>query len=665
MPRTIKIMMWSGIGLIAVLAACVVFLIAFDWNHAKPWINSRVSDATGRTFSIDGDLALTWHRPPAATSTWRDWIPVPRLSAHDVRLGNPDWVKSERNMADVGHITFSVNPLPLLANSIVIPTLRLDEPVLDLERTADGKNNWTFKSSTPSAWKLDLQRLELNKGTVRLNDAIKKIDVKADIDTPEDDATYGLSWKLAGKYNGAPVSGNGRAGAVLSLQSELPYPIEAKLNVGKTSIDVTGSLTRPQDLASVDMQLKLSGASMAHLYPLTGIVLPETPAFATQGHLTGVLNELGGDWQYEKFSGKVGSSDLSGTLKYQSKQPRPLLTGSMVSNLLQFKDLAPLIGADSNANKVRRDAAPTQPSNKALPVETFKTERWSSIDADVQFTGRKIISNEELPIDDLVTHVKLDNGVLSLAPLNFGVAGGNLIANIRMDGREKAIRAETKISARHLKLKQLFPAFEPMQASFGEINGDASLSSSGNSIAALLGSANGEIKAVINQGTVSKLLLEQMGLNIGNVILAQLFGDRQVALNCLASDFAVTDGTMQTRTFIVDTDEAVIETSGQINLKQEQLNLTIHPESKGLRLMSLRAPLYVTGNFKAPNVSVDKGVLALKAGGAIALGALAPVAALLPLVNVGPGENSECAQLLQGIKGKPTAPPPGRTNNAK
>ena len=38
-----------------------------------------------------------------------------------------------------------------------------------------------------------------------------------------------------------------------------------------------------------------------------------------------------------------------------------------------------------------------------------------------------------------------------------------------------------------------------------------------------------------------------------------------------------------------------------------------------------------------------------------------PVAALLPLINTGPGEDSDCARLLSDAREKPKAPPPGKT----
>jgi uncharacterized protein involved in outer membrane biogenesis len=284
------------------------------------------------------------------------------------------------------------------------------------------------------------------------------------------------------------------------------------------------------------------------------------------------------------------------------------------------------------------------------------------MDAQVEFTGDKIVGSKVLPIDDLHTEVKMNNGVLSLAPLNFGVASGRLTTELSIDSRNDPAEAKMKISARSLKLKRLFPEVESMQASLGEVNGDAELSAVGNSIAALLGSSNGEVKALISRGSVSKLVLEKLGLNVGAVVVTKIFGDRQVQLNCMAADFDVTDGLMQTRAFVVDTKEATIYADGNINFDSEQLNLTIRPESKGVRLISLRSPLYIKGTFKNPDVGVDKGAVAAKAGAAAVLGAVAaPLAGLLALINPGPNQDSPCGKLLAQAKEDPEAPPPDKS----
>jgi uncharacterized protein involved in outer membrane biogenesis len=431
--------------------------------------------------------------------------------------------------------------------------------------------------------------------------------------------------------------------------------------MGKNRVEAQGVVTDPGKPSAIDLQLKISGVSMAQLYPLTGIVLPETRPFETAGRLTGTLNARGGNWTYENFTGKMGRSDVAGTLRYRSREPRALLEGTVVSDLLNFNDLSPLVGADSDESRAERGVKIAQPPNKVLPVEPFKSDRWNSIDADVQFTGRKLIRKEELPIDNVVTRIRLQDGVLLLAPLKFGIAGGNLVSNIRLDGKDKPIKAELRLSARHLKLRELFPHLDLMQASLGEINGDAALTARGNSIASLLGSSNGEVKAVINQGSISKLLLEQMGLNLGSVIVTEMFGDRQVQIHCAVTDFMVDDGVMHANTFVVDTEDAQIYVKGDINLASEHLGLTIYPNSEGVRLISLRSPLHVKGTFKKPDVSVDKGSLAVKAGSALALGVLAPaVAALIPLVNVGPGEDSECGSLLARAKEKPVTASGGK-----
>lgn len=663
--------------LVAIPVIAIVFILTFDWNRARPWINAKVSEAIERPFEIRGNLNVEWERPAKtmapAERTWRDHIPWPHLIANDTHVGNPAGLPAQ-DSGSARQFSFSVSPFALLSKTINIPLLRFDGPRVDLLRLDEQRNNWTFKrKEEKSKWTLDLDRIVLTDGIVHIKDAVTKADVTAKVRTLENDRRYGVGWTLDGTYNGAPVTGGGKAGAVLSLkQQSTPYPIQAEMRSGKTRIAVEGTATRPAKLAAIDLKLELAGPSMDQLYNFTGVVLPTTGPFSTSGRLTGTLGEQNKNgkrsmrWVYDGFKGKVGSSDIGGRLEYVTGGTRPKLSGNVRSQTLVFADLAPLIGADSNAAKKERNADAVQPGGKVLPVEEFKTERWNKLDADVRFAADRIVRDTAFPISKLSTHLKMDNAVLNLEPLEFAMAGGTVRSNIRLDGRgrqgPKAIKAQAKVTARKIEIKKLFPKIEQLQASVGSISGDANLTAQGNSVSSLLAGSNGELKTLISQGQVSKMMLEMMGLNVANIVITKLFGDKQVQLNCMASDFAVTNGLARTRYFVVDTKEALINIEGSINLANEQLDLRIDPKTKGLRLISLRSPFYVRGPFSQPDVSVDKGVLAMKAGSAIALATIAaPVAALLPLINTGPGEDSDCARLLSDAREKPKAPPPGKT----
>ncbi|HDR9800068.1 TPA: AsmA family protein [Burkholderia cenocepacia] len=738
------------VGIVAVLiAAAGIFIFTFDWNRAKPWVNEQVSAALGRPFAINGDLKVGWRRPDGETG-WRAWVPWPSFSATQLEIGNPDWAQAPKFVTlDAAH--FDLALLPLLAHEIVIPSIDVVNPAVDLERRADGSNTWTFQfkqSSQPSRWKVRLDSFGFAKGTVMYRDAITKADLTVAIDTlgqpiplgdvlkeqeqasraasaqrvgkhgaaqlgaqadaqaasgasgasaaaasgasaasgvasaasgssgssassaPSTSAaaaasgasgaaapakpsgpTYAFGLKVDGRYKNVPISGTGKVGGVLAIQdTSQPFPLQADVKAGDTRLAIVGTLTDPRHLAALDLRLWLQGTSMSHLYQLTGITLPDTPPYATEGRLIGNFKPNASTFRYENFNGRVGGSDLGGTLTWAQREPRPKLSGELVSNLLQFSDLAPVIGADSAASKKKRGDTTRQPPDRVLPVAAFRTERWSAIDADVKFTGRKLIKSADLPITNLYTHILMQDGVLTLEPLQFGVAGGTLATNAHLDGSRTPLKGRFTLAARHLKLKQLFPTQKVMQSAFGEINGDASLSATGNSPAALAATSTGEVKALITNGRISRLLMEAAGLNVANVVYEKLFGNRDVNINCAAIDFVATDGMLDPKVFALDTDDALINVDGPINLRDESLDLKIHPHTKGFRIFSLRSPLYAKGTFKNPKVGVDAGALALRAGAMVGLGLINPFAALIPLIAPSNNRDVPCSELFGQMK---------------
>jgi uncharacterized protein involved in outer membrane biogenesis len=660
LSRPLKITGWI---LLAITVAVILFLMLFDWNMLRPYINRKVSETTGREFAIRGDLDVKFQRDRNGETGWRRFVPQPHITADNVYMSNPAWSTVGKQMAAAQRIEAGVRILPLLTKDVVITDLRLANPDIAVQRRADGSNSWTFKDNGPSEWKVDLQRLAFDSAKVRYVDEPVGLDLRATADSIKGGETastaagvppYGLTFTLAGTYNKAKITGGGKAGAVLSLTGDdTSFPIEAEATAGENKLGLRGIIRDPRSLSGFALQMQLAGASMADLYGLTGVLLPETPPYATKGTLLGKKDGDFWTFTYKDFTGKVGASDIAGTLAYAQRKPRPLLTGALTSKQLRLADLGPTVGADTGEGTKAAGKVKAPAPGKALPVDQFNTAKWGALDAEVKFTGKQILRTADIPLRDIETTIRMKDKVLTLTPLSFALAGGRITSNIRLDGREKVLDASARLAARGVKIRELFPKLQSMQATFGEINGDGALVGKGNTVAAMLGTSQGEINAVVTEGTVSQFVLELAGLNVANAVYVKIFGDKQTMLNCVAATTTVRNGRANIDRFVLDSEDAVVNATGYVDLATEKLDVDVRPKTKGARILSLRTPLYARGTFKDPKVGPHAGPLALKAGAAVALAAINPLAALLPLINVDKAPDTNCGAEISAAKEPP------------
>jgi hypothetical protein len=183
-----------------------------------------------------------------------------------------------------------------------------------------------------------------------------------------------------------------------------------------------------------------------------------------------------------------------------------------------------------------------------------------------------------------------------------------------------------------------------MQATVGTIYGDAQLSATGTSVAPCSAPRTAKSRAWSTRVRSARCCSRKMGLNVGNIIVTKLFGDKQVQLNCLAADFDVNKGVMQTQHLRRRHGRSDHPRQRLGEPGNEQMDLHHQARNEGAAPVHAARAALRARPFSKPDVSLDKGVLALKAGGAAVLAVVAaPVAALLPLINTGPGENSDCA----------------------
>ncbi|WP_181168219.1 AsmA family protein [Cognatiluteimonas lumbrici] len=625
------------LALLCVLATAIALLVAFwDWNWFKGPIERQVEARTGREFQIRGnlDVDLGW------TTT---------VTAGDVRFGNADWAGDE-DMAEAERVAIDIAVKPLFARRVRIPLVRLHRPVLRLQKGEQG-GNWDFLPEDDGGGAdLQLRRLWINDGHLTFRDPASKTDVDVSVDSVaagEGEQAPPIVVEGKGHWKGSAFTLEGRAESPLDLQDpDSPYRIDARARAGATAAHARGTLLDPLRFRDFDLQLALSGEDLADLYPLLGIALPPTPPYSLDGHFTRDIEGKRTTWHYDGFTGTVGDSDLRGDASVTTGGARPFLRANLASKKLDFDDLAGFVGAapDSGETTNRELAAQAQQqraSPKLLPDTPYNLEKLRAMDADVRLRAARIEA-PKLPLDDMDAHLLLEGGVLRLDPLNFGVAGGDIRATIRMDARESPIRTRAAVHARGLELGPMLPDAELAQQAVGRIGGDITLAGSGNSIAGMLGTSNGDAAVGMGRGRISNLIMELAGLDIAESLKFLVQGDRQIPIRCAFGDFAVQDGLMTTRALAFDTTDTIIVGEGTISLEQETLDLRLRPRPKDRSLLSLRSPLIVEGTFKQPRFHPDYGRVGLRAAIALALGNIAPPAALLATLELGPGEDSNC-----------------------
>lgn len=478
-----------------------------------------------------------------------------------------------------------------------------------------------------------------------------------DAQTQPENTRYSARFKFAGKYRDARFAGNALTGEVLSFQETgVPFPLKADLVAGTTRLDVEGAVADAANISGIDVDLRIAGQTMANLYPFLLLPLPASPPYDLRGHL--ILK--GKKYTLEKLNGKIGETDVHGQAAYEVRKPRPLLTAELHSKLINMADLGPLVGIQTKASIGKPETTQAETGTQAeaaaaerrqnveriLPAGSFEGSRLQAIDAEVTLEAEKLKAPTDLPFEGMRAVLTLNDAILKLEPLELGFAGGTIISQIMLDAREPIIKVAIQTDVRRLQLKQLVPENSAFAKAAGTVGGKIDLRGAGNSIADMAAKSDGTLSAVIAGGRISNLQDALSGLHGGKALQVLLRGDEDIAVRCGGAVFDVKDGKGTSSVFLVDTEQTQITGEGGFDFDQERLDMKIEPKPKKPGIFSMRTPLRVHGSFRNPEITLEKGPLALRGGAVLALALINPLAALIPLIETGPGVDTDCKDVL-------------------
>lgn len=625
----------------ALLAAVVLLalLVAFwDWNWLKGPVERRVAASTGREFHFD-DLDV-------------DLGSVIVVRASGLTFANAPWsLATEMARADLVRAEIELGSLlrgrPLLRRIDVV------RPGLLLERNARSEANWQFGKQAPGAepeprarrWRLG--ELRVHEGLLAVRDVPLGTALRLSVDSPATEQgarSVRLLLRGTGQYRRQPFVLDGWADSPIALLGgpDAAYRLDISARAGTTRGRVYGSLPVPVDVDRIELHTVLRGNDLADLYTLLGLAVPPSPPYRLEGR----LERNGRQFALHDLQGRIGDSDITGEASIDLRSTKPMLTARLLSQHLDLDDLGGLIGLPPGVGE-GESASPAQiaaarereASPRLLPDNDFDLEKLNSLNANVRLDARHIDAGK-WPINSLDARFLLRDGTLRIEPFEAAVAGGRVAGNLQLKAQKKPLGVSTRLDFEKLDLEKMWPEMQPPNV--GRLQGVVDLRGQGNSVAEMLASADGTAQFAMGKGHFSNLLLELAGLDVAETLKFLIDKDKTVRLRCAYADFAVTDGKVDTRSLVFDTTDTVLFGSGKMDLDDETLALQIRPEPKDVSPVSLRGPLRISGTLKSPKFRPEAKPLLARIAAGVALYAIAPPAALLALIETGPGENVDC-----------------------
>ncbi|MEO8811699.1 MAG: AsmA family protein [Caulobacteraceae bacterium] len=624
----------------ALLLAIVVFLLVFQWNWLRGPIARIASGRLHRQVTITGNLDV------------RPWSWSPSATVHGLVIGNPPWA-GKGPMATFPTLTLQVKILPLLTGKLVLPLVEADRPSVAFVRDASGRANWIFNPGQPPKPLPAIGHLIVQDGVMRFSDARRGFTFAGAMSSNEqaggaERGTFVLSGR--GLLNAVPFTAVVTGGPLIKVDRNRPYRFTAKLSAGPTSLAMVGALPHPFDLAQVSGRLHIVGPDASSLYHLTGLALPSTPPY----DIAGGFARVQANYAFHKIHGRIGDSDIAGSLSVDDRTGRPFLTADLATRRLRLADLLAVTGAApgkaaghtlSPSQKI--EGARLHAEHRIFPDSRLEVARVRGMDARMTYRAGTVVAGK-LPIRALSFKLALDHGVLTVDPLELTLPQGRLAGMVRIDARKAIPTVGVDLRLTNAEISTLVTSRGPTPPIEGALFAHAKLSGVGVSVRAAAADAAGTFTVAMPHGEIRKALAELLGIDAARgIFLLITKNNGETPIRCAVAQFDARGGVLTARRIVFDTGVVLALGTGRIDLRDETFDLRLDGHPKKFRLIRINAPITLKGSLEGPKFSVDIVKAVPQALIATAIGALAaPLAAILPFVGPGLAKDVDCGRLM-------------------
>lgn len=648
-PRAKRWKWVLGIAAIVVFSttlAVLAILSSIDFNKLKPLLTQVVKQETGRDLEIRGSIDFKLGLRPS-------------LVMDDILFQNaPGASRSE--MLKIKRLEAKILVIPLLHREVQITRLVLLEPDVLLETDKSGK--WSFEFEKPEASpqkdapsrsftlpRMAFHEVQVEKGKVSYRDggtgrlcclSIDRFTAHSErIESP-------VVLAFNGSYKGKPLELRGTVGSLLLLKEPgKGYPVDLTAKASGAQLKVEGTIQDMLNLKGLALKASAEARSTSQMAAFLGETLPvefgplrTTAAISDAGDKTYKLSDL-------RIASKAG--DAEGDLVVYLGTSRPKLTGSMVSQCLNLK----AIFGEGRTKRAKTENAARK--DRIFPNDPLPLDSFERMDLKLKIDAKQV-QLPHLSLTNLSMKVTVDDGRLALKPIKLKVAGGDAEGQVDMHAQGRMATAKAVFKVNQMDLRMLSTDLKAE----GKADVDLDLLSRGSSIAGLMAGLNGRTVVVMGQGRVDNKNIQILGGDLACRIFELLNPSSKAAshtdINCGVSGFDIKDGMAKVTALVVDTPDMTVIGEGQVNLRDETLDLALKPYPKGgaagfnFSLAELAKSFKLGGTLAEPSLQVDAGqtmLAALKAAGGVLL--FGPAGIVAALAGQSSGGGNPCLSAVE------------------
>lgn len=599
--------------LFLLIATIIVLPIVINVQKYIPEIEEKLSDVTGRPFSIGSNLGLSFF----------PWLSI---SVSDLKIGNPKGYLSD-GFIKVESFEARVKLMPLLKKEVEFSRFIIGGLELNLEKKDNGEVNWDFKrenGDSPSDGAetlfpdgLFIALFAVTDGTVtwldRTQDSRRRIDDlmlvlnNVSLNNP-------IAVEAKGSMEGISLVAEGMLGPFGKNPGQGVLPVDLAVTLNKIlSAQVKGKVINLLGDISYDINLHAPSFAARELFASVDIALPVVTA--DPGAFSSVEVDLSAKGDKEKVSVENGRIKIDDTLIDfffgVNNISQPDLKFSMDIDRFDLDRYLP----PGTENDSRPDSVPVSKNG----VKSPSIWRKINIAGDIKVQELKVGGGV---VNDINANLHVTDGIIAAESSSFVLYQGLAESTFTVDFQSTIPQTSIDLNAEGVQVMPLLDDFLDTKFMSGTVDADVRLLFSGNSTEAIKKNLYADGTLVVKDGALE-------GIDMVNAIrnIAALPSDSDNSYNRISTDFSEMTSEFTIRNGLVASSETTLDSSnggvlisGTVDLVSEKLELTVDPkvpvamgEEQGneQNLSEGNVPFALSGTFARPKIDIEAKYLAL------------------------------------------------------